>query len=222
MIRRKLSRLAGVALALAATTGHAQSPRAAPPIRSAVAAANPADVAFMRDMIGHHAQAVAMVALLKTRTQRDDMRLLGERIDVSQRDEMATMRRWLARRDALPMDSAEHAMHHGTEHGMAHDMEHGMERGTAMKHDMAAHDSLMPGMLTPAEMARLAAASGPTFDRLFLAGMIRHHQGALAMVKALFARSGAAQDTEVYTFASDIDADQRAEIARMQALLEKH
>ena len=47
-----------------------------------------ADVRFMQGMIGHHAQAVEMVALIPDRTSRDDMRLLGLRIDVSQTDEI--------------------------------------------------------------------------------------------------------------------------------------
>jgi uncharacterized protein (DUF305 family) len=75
-------------------------------------------------------------------------------------------------------------------------------------------------MLTPAEMAQLAGATGSVFDTLFLRGMIRHHGGALAMVARLFASPGAAQDPEVFRFASDVDADQRAEIARMQQLLD--
>jgi uncharacterized protein (DUF305 family) len=77
----------------------------------------------------------------------------------------------------------------------------------------------MPGMLTAAEMARLAAARGAEFDRLFVAGMIRHHEGALLMVQRLFATPGAAQEAETFGFASDVDADQRAEIARLRTLL---
>ena len=50
--------------------------------------------------------------------------------------------------------------------------------------------TLMPGMLTPEEMARLAGAKGAEFDRLFLEGMIKHHGGALTMVKELFAHAG--------------------------------
>ncbi len=42
---------------------------------------------------------------------------------------------------------------------------------------------LMPGMLTPEEMAALAAAHGEAFDRLFLEGMIKHHEGAITMVQ---------------------------------------
>ena len=78
---------------------------------------------------------------------------------------------------------------------------------------------LMPGMLTPEEMARLAEAHGPAFDRLFLEGMIQHHVGALTMVKDLFATPGAAEDPEIFAFASDVDADQRMEIDRMRAML---
>ena len=79
----------------------------------------------------------------------------------------------------------------------------------------------MPGMLTPAEMARLAAAKGPGFDRLFLEGMIKHHGGALTMVRELFATPGAGQEAEMFAFATDVDADQRMEIARMSAMLKE-
>src|SRR6185436_858041 len=79
--------------------------------------------------------------------------------------------------------------------------------------------ALMPGMLTPEEMARLAAATGEAFDRLFLEFMIKHHEGALTMVKDLFATPGAGQESEIFAFASDVDADQRMEIERMGAML---
>jgi uncharacterized protein (DUF305 family) len=68
-------------------------------------------------------------------------------------------------------------------------------------------------------MARLAAATGAEFDRLFLEGMIKHHGGALTMVEELFATPGAAQESEIFAFASDVDADQRMEIDRMGAML---
>jgi uncharacterized protein (DUF305 family) len=153
-----------------------------------------ADVRFMQGMIGHHAQALEMTMLLRSRTMRDDMRLLARRIDDSQNDEMAFMRGWLAARGAAAAD--EHAHH----------------AGGAM---------LMPGMLTPEEMQRLAGASGPAFDRLFLESMIKHHEGALVMVKELFATPGAAQESEIFAFASDVDADQRIEIRRMSAVLQE-
>jgi uncharacterized protein (DUF305 family) len=78
---------------------------------------------------------------------------------------------------------------------------------------------MMPGMLSKAQMADLAKVTGTTFDRLFLTGMIQHHAGALTMVKELFAANGAGNNTAVFRFASDVDADQRAEITRMRALL---
>ena len=153
----------------------------------------PGDVTFMQGMIGHHAQAIEMVELLKTRTNSDDMRKLAERIAVSQTDEMKMMREWLEARGAeLPGDHAHHAP-----------------------------GARMPGMLTPEEMAKLAAAKGPEFDELFLEYMIRHHEGAIIMVRELFATPGAGQESEIYTFASDVVADQRMEIARMAAMLKE-
>lgn len=154
----------------------------------------------MQGMIAHHAQALAMTSLVPARSGRADLRLLAERIEVSQRDEIALMQRWLHDRGAdVPSPDARH-MHHGGADG-------------------AAQQTLMPGMLTDAEMTELANAQGPAFDRLFLQFMIRHHEGALVMVSELLATSGAAQESEVFRFASDVDADQRAEIARMRALL---
>ena len=68
-------------------------------------------------------------------------------------------------------------------------------------------------------MKALAAAKGDKFDKLFLTGMIQHHTGALTMVKELTDASGAAQDAELYTFVSDVDTGQRAEIKIMQNML---
>lgn len=166
----------------------------------AAAQANPADVAFMQGMIAHHGQAITMSALIPSHTTRREMQLLGERITVSQRDEIALMQRWLERHHEKVPDPSEQSHHAGM---------------------TMAGDTLMPGMLTADELARLAAAKGDEFDRLFLQGMIRHHGGALTMVARLFASQGAAQDPEVFSFASDVEADQRAEIGRMQQLLDK-
>lgn len=153
-----------------------------------------ADAAFFQGMIGHHAQAITMSALVPRRTRNGPLNSLAERIVVSQRDEIKLMRRWLLEHGAEAPDPVAHPEHH-------------------------AHGALMPGMLTPEQMARLAAAKGPAFERLFLEGMIQHHEGAITMTTALFADKGAAQDLVVYKMASDIEADQRAEIARMRALL---
>jgi uncharacterized protein (DUF305 family) len=153
-----------------------------------------ADTRFMQGMIGHHSQAVEMVALIPDRTGSDTMKLLGKRIDVSQSDEINLMRTWLADRGLPPPDPHAHHMH------------------GAM---------LMPGMLSPEEMERLSQAKGAEFDRLFLEGMIKHHRGALTMVEELFASPGAAQDSEIYAFATDVDTDQRMEIDRMGSMLQE-
>ena len=81
--------------------------------------------------------------------------------------------------------------------------------------------ALMPGMLTPEQMEALRKAKGSEFDRLFLTGMIQHHNGALTMVKDLFDTAGAGQDADLFNFATDADNSQRAEIRIMQAMLEK-
>lgn len=151
----------------------------------------PADVKFMQGMIGHHAQAVEMVALINDRTATEDLKKLGLRIQVSQEDEMNMMRKWLeVRGEKVPGPHSHH------------------EPG-----------GFMPGMLTPEEMAQLAAAKGVEFDRLFLQGMIKHHAGAITMVEELFKTPGAGQEGDVFAFASDVDADQRMEIDRMSAML---
>jgi uncharacterized protein (DUF305 family) len=90
-----------------------------------------------------------------------------------------------------------------------------------MKMNGVEHDMLMPGMLTDEEMAALDRARGPEFDRLFLTGMIKHHQGAIDMVDVLFKAYGAAQDETVFRFASDVYADQSTEIDRMNKMLEE-
>ncbi len=151
-----------------------------------------ADIKFMQGMIGHHAQALEMVGLLKTRSGSADMKKLALRIELSQDDEINMMQRWLeVRRQQVPNRNAMHA--HGA--------------------------TLMPGMLTPDEMKQLTDATGAEFDRLFLEGMIKHHGGALAMVADLLATPGAAQESDVFAFVSDVEADQRMEIDRMGAML---
>ena len=165
-----------------------------------------ADVQFMQGMIAHHAQALAMVALIPTHTTRPELQMIGQRIKISQTDEIALMQRWLTdHHEVVPtVDSSNVAHMPGADMPGMH-----MVGGTMM----------MPGMLTPEQMKQLADAKGTQFDTLFLVGMIHHHEGALAMVKSLLGTAGAAQGPDVFTFAADADADQRAEIKRMQGVL---
>ncbi|MCC7009507.1 MAG: DUF305 domain-containing protein [Acidobacteria bacterium] len=159
---------------------------------TAAIAPSPADVQFMQTMIAHHAQALEMTALARARTADDAFLSMIARIDTSQRDEIRTMNEWLRANGAPASDP--HA-HHG------------------------ADPPLMPGMLTPAEMGRLAAARGAEFERLFLELMIKHHLGALVMVKELFGRPGGGSAPDVFSFAADVDGDQRMEIDRLRAML---
>ena len=184
-----------------------------------------ADVGFMQHMIVHHAQAVEMVGLLETRGSHRQVKLLGRRIALSQEAEMAIMRGWLEERGRpLDMQGMDHAaMGHGAPAGMDHSaMDHSAMDHSAMGHGAAAADPddtpVMAGMLTPRQMRTLAASSGTDFDRLFLSGMIQHHQGAIDMVKALMETANAAQDTLLSEFTASVIADQQAEILRMQSL----
>jgi uncharacterized protein (DUF305 family) len=158
-----------------------------------------ADVEFMQGMIMHHSQAVEMTALIPSHTTNKDLQSLGARISSSQTDEIKFMQRWLALRgESLTMSMPDMP-------GM--DMSHAMP--------------LMPGMLSAQQMDALRNAKGAEFDRLFLTGMIQHHDGALIMVKDLFDTAGAGQDADIFNFATDADNTQRAEIKIMQNMLEK-
>jgi uncharacterized protein (DUF305 family) len=159
-----------------------------------------ADVEFMQGMIMHHSQAVEMTAMIASHTENKNLRALGARISSSQSDEIKFMKRWLATRgEPLSMEMP----------GMP-----GMDaNGGAM--------ALMPGMLSAQQMEALRNARGADFDRLFLTGMIQHHDGALTMVKELFDTAGAGQDAELFNFATDADNTQRAEIKIMQSMLDK-
>jgi len=150
-----------------------------------------ADVHFMQMMIPHHQQALEMAAKAATHGAGPEVRALSLRIDISQRDEIAFMERWLR------------------------------ERSQPVPDEHAVHTMTMPGMLTPAEMARLDAARGGDFDRLFLNFMIEHHLGAIQMVDDLWAAPGAAQDSEIFRFASDVAADQLDEIGIMERILDR-
>jgi len=160
-----------------------------------------ADVEFMQGMIPHHAQAVKMCTIAPTHAGKREVKLMCERMLISQRDEIRMMRIWLLDRGQfVPAPDATH---------------HKMTMPGGMAHDM-----LMPGMLSDEEMAKLDKARGADWDRMFLNAMIRHHQGAIKMVDDLLASPGGAQGDDMYGFASDIWADQTAEIERMQKLLE--
>lgn len=182
---------------------------AAQPAASGRRQVTAADIQFMQEMIAHHNQAIEMTVLLPTRTRRTDLVTLGARISISQTDEIGVMRRWLARHGAAADSASAHAM---AGHG-----EPAVSAGPVTPEMSGRHG--MPGMLTATQMMALRKARGRTFERLFLQGMIQHHEGALAMVKALMETPGAAQESALNRFVNDVSADQRAEIARMRRLI---
>jgi uncharacterized protein (DUF305 family) len=150
-----------------------------------------ADALFMAAMIRHHAQALEMAALAPARAASPEVRRLAARITTGQEAEIALMRRWLEDR-GLPEPAAA----------------------------SGGHEMHAPGMLGPEAMRELERAGGGNFDRLFLIYMIRHHEGAVAMVEELFGTPGAARDASTFRIASGVQVDQRTEIARMESLLD--
>lgn len=161
---------------------------------------NEADVHFVQGMITHHSQALVMARLAPTHGASRDVQTLAARIINAQQDEIALMQRWLRDRgQPVPEVRIE---------------------GTTLVVSGAAHATHAPGMLTDAQLTELDRARGEAFDRLFLTYMIQHHRGAVTMVHELFASDGAAQGAALYKLASDVQADQTTEIARMEQLLE--
>ncbi|MYE86171.1 MAG: DUF305 domain-containing protein, partial [Gammaproteobacteria bacterium] len=159
----------------------------------AVSSYSPDDVRFMQDMIPHHQQAVQMAELVAGRTNRPELADAAGRINLSQRDEIEFMEKWLRERGQAVPDPADPAGMH-TDHRMA-------------------------GMATPQQMEKLAAAEGTNFDRMFLTLMITHHEGAVKMVEELLNMPGSAYDPVLFEFTTDVTNDQTAEIERMHALL---
>jgi len=150
------------------------------------------DVAFMQMMIPHHAQALEMAALAKTRADDEQVKAVARRISAAQGPEVIAMSSWLRAR-GLEVAAGGHEQEHGD---------------TAM---------MMPGMLSEPEMRQLASSRGARFDRLFLEGMMSHHEGAVQMAGAVAVEG---IDIQVSEVAAEVDVGQTAEIGRMRELLE--
>ncbi|AZG46317.1 DUF305 domain-containing protein [Gordonia insulae] len=149
---------------------------------------NDADIKFNQMMIPHHEQALAMAALVGERTDTPAVRELADRIENAQQPEIDEM---AARLTAWGVPADDGGPHGG--HAMA-------------------------GMMTEDEMSALTAARGTAFDTLWLEGMIRHHEGAVAMADDELDRGIDARSREL---AARIKAAQQAEIDEMNALLAK-
>lgn len=143
------------------------------------------DIMFAQMMIPHHQQAIDMSDLAIETTADPEVRDLAEQIRDAQAPEIETMNGWLAAAGA----------------------------GTPTGHDMG--DMGMGGMLGDDELAALRAATGPEFDRLYLEGMIRHHEGAIRMTQMILG----SDNPEVRALGEAIVTSQTAEIALMRRML---
>ncbi len=169
------------------------------------------DVAFMRGMIQHHAQAITISRWAASHGASPAVQRLTARIINAQTDEIALMQKWLGDRNrTFPHVDSTGAVHNPDDEHAGHQMPGGHGGHTGM-----------PGMLNAAQLAELDAARGEEFDKLFLSFMIQHHRGAVLMVRDLLSANGAGQDETIFKFAADVEVDQSTEIRRMlQMLLE--
>lgn len=150
-----------------------------------------ADIAFAQLMIPHHQQAVEMSDLALATADSPEVRQLAEQIKGAQDPEIAVMTGWLE----------------------------GWGAPLAMGDDHSGHDMggmSMDGMMSDADMAALASATGPEFDRTWTEMMIAHHEGAVAMAREVLAKTASAKVAEL---AQDVIDGQTAEITAMESLL---
>lgn len=148
-----------------------------------------ADVRFMQGMIAHHAQAIHMSRMAEHHGASPRLLRLAIKIDQSQVAEIRIMQEWLVSNGQVAPDTS------------------------------SWRTMTMAGMLTTAQLNELDAAKGTAFDRLYLEFMIMHHEGALLMVKELFATPRAGQEVDVNVFANDVVSVQTAEIGAMRQML---
>jgi uncharacterized protein (DUF305 family) len=149
------------------------------------------DVQFVQMMIPHHQQAVEMATLAETRASDPELKQLAAQIKAAQDPEIKEMTGWLAawgQPTAVPSG-----------HGMPG--EHGM-----------------PGMVLDADMARLRAANGVAFDRMFADLMIAHHSGAIEMARS---EKTNGINVDAISLAAEIEQTQAAEIVKLQKILNR-
>ncbi|MBD0860464.1 DUF305 domain-containing protein [Gordonia sp. zg691] len=153
---------------------------------------NDADVDFNSTMIGHHRQAVMMAELVEGRTDNPQLIALAAAIEKAQEREIDQME---DRLESWGVDDDGPGMGPGMGHGGHSDM---------------------PGMLTANQMMALRDARGPAFDKLWLEGMIRHHEGAIAMADAVLTDG---VDPGTKALATEVEKTQQAEIDQMKKML---
>jgi len=184
------------------TTPAGTAPASSAPAGSATAQAgaqfNDADVAFAQMMIPHHREAVEMADLAVDRAQNPEVKALAEQIRAAQEPEITQLTGFLtAWGAAVPAAGSMSGMDHGNMPGTS---------GTPA----------IPGAMTPEQMEQLRTATGTGYDSMFLAMMIEHHRGAVAMAQGEVENGG---NPDAKQLAEKIVADQNTEISRMQQLL---
>ncbi len=195
--RRAAVLVAGVAVALTGCSAFEDPPEptriTAPPERApTVPTTTPSftivDSMFSQMMLPHHAQAVQMADLVPERTDTPEVLALAREIKDAQQPEVDRMTAWL------------------TEWGLEVDDDPAESTERAD----------VEGMLTEAELQELRDASGAEFDRLWLEGMLAHHEGAVTMAEAVLS-AGVHRPT--LTLAEEILRARQTEITRMRAML---
>ncbi|MFE9185991.1 DUF305 domain-containing protein [Micromonospora haikouensis] len=125
----------------------------------------PADVPFLRAMVSHHDRTRVVAAAATGRITDVELRTLVAAVDVTEADELATMRRWLAAApDGGVTAPAGHHPHHD-----AHDDVQGTQ-GAAATADP--------------DLARLRAAPAGRFDAVLVEVLTAHQRAAVTLARA--------------------------------------
>ncbi|OBB04477.1 DUF305 domain-containing protein [Mycobacteriaceae bacterium 1482268.1] len=159
---------------------------------------NQADVMFSQHMIPHHQQAIEMSDIILAK-QGVDSRVtdLATKIKAAQGPEISQMQDWLRQWGNPPMPPMTPSEGHGG-------------------HDMSGMSGGMAGMMSAEEMTALKNAQGVEASRLFLTGMIKHHQGAIDMAQTEI-KDG--QFGPAIELARSIATTQQQEIDTMKGIL---
>jgi uncharacterized protein (DUF305 family) len=175
---------------LASCSGSEQHPATPSTQKSSEATDHNADdIAFSRNMVAHHQQAVQMAQMVPTNTSNQQVIALANQVIASEVPETQAFRAWLMQwEDSEGSDPA----------------------------GQDSHDVPMTGMVDKATMDKLQSVSGAQFDRLWLTSMIDHHRGAIAMAQDEVAHG---RNADVLYLARSIIARQQAEIDWMTKML---
>jgi uncharacterized protein (DUF305 family) len=150
--------------------------------------ANAADTAFAVGMVPHHEMGITLDEIAVAGADDVRVRRIAFEMNTYQGPELDELRQW------------------------AGDWGSGM----AMTHATSDPGAAPVGMPTDADLARLRASEGPTFDRLFLNLMITHHEGAVTMADD---EVGNGSNKAAVAAAVRIARVQRSQLAAMQSLL---